>query len=235
LSDPTTPTPRAAGDVPAATVVKAGKLGGDVPRPGGAGRHKRKLSNYLLDKELQLRYVIVVTMLSAIIAGALGTLIYRQEHKASAALEQDLQALTGSDPSLADFQRSVVHDMEAGDRALVFEMVGVGVGLIVILSGYLVVMTHKVAGPLYKVTLYFDKMADGKLGRVTALRKGDMLQDFYVNFREMHEAVRGRMVGDVEAMERAITALRAAAVTGAVAAEVAALEAHVAARKQQLA
>ncbi len=52
-------------EVPAATVVQDGKLGGDTPKSGGGGRpkYKRKLSNYLLDKKLQLRYVLLVTIL----------------------------------------------------------------------------------------------------------------------------------------------------------------------------
>ena len=36
-----------------------------------------------------------------------------------------------------------------------------------------------------------------------------MLQDFYGNFREMHEAVRTRMQSDVITMESAAVALRA--------------------------
>jgi len=48
------------------------------PRP----RYKRKLSNYLLDKKLQLRYVLIVTVLSGVIAGALGFMIYQQRREA---------------------------------------------------------------------------------------------------------------------------------------------------------
>ena len=32
---------------------------------------------------------------------------------------------------------------------------------------------------LFEVSIYFDRMAEGRLGRVTALRRGDMLVDFY--------------------------------------------------------
>ncbi len=89
-------------------------------------------------------------------------------------------------------------------------MVGVGVGLVVILSLYLLIMTHKVAGPLYKVSMYFDRMAVGRLGVVTPLREGDMLQDFYAQFQEMHDAVRARAQRDVGVLEASLTALRTA-------------------------
>src|SRR5436190_2286966 len=87
-------------------------------------------------------------------------------------------------------------------------MVVAGGALVVILSLFLVVMTHKVAGPLYKTSIYFDRMAEGRLGNVTPLRSGDMLQDFYTNFKDMHDVVRARAVADLDAIEKAMTALR---------------------------
>ena len=200
-------------DVPSATVVQDGKLGGDVPKgEGGGGKprtpYKRKLSNYLLDKRLQLRYILLVTILSGVISGSLGYLIYQQRHAASESIERDLAALTQDDKSLKEFQDQVAAGMAAEDRALVYKMVGVGVGLVVILSLYLLIMTHKVAGPLYKVSLYFDKMGEGRLGNVWGLRKGDMLQDFYSSFHEMHDAVRARAQADVDALDGALAKLR---------------------------
>lgn len=227
-------------DVPSATVVQDGKLGGDVPKgDGGGGRprtpYKRKLSNYLLDKKLQLRYVLLVTILSGVISGSLGYLIYQQRHAASSAIEGDLAALTADDKTYKELREVVAADYRAQDRALMYKMIGVGVGLVVILSLYLLIMTHKVAGPLYKVSLYFDKMAEGKLGRVTALRQGDMLQDFYGNFREMHDAVRTRAQGDVITLESAATALRAKAGGDAKLAEALDnLDKHITQRKKNL-
>src|SRR5688572_16902028 len=125
--------------------------------------------------------------------------------------------------------------MAAEDRALVYKMVGVGIGLVVILSLYLLIMTHKVAGPLYKVSGYFDKMAAGRVGQVWGLRKGDMLQDFFANFKEMHDAVRGRLQVDVTNMETAASALRAkAAGNEKLLAALDEMDKHVAQRKQAL-
>ena len=129
------------------------------------------------------------------IAGALGYLIYQQRRAASESIERDLAGADAErrDRRTASRSRSRATS-QSDDRALVYKMVGVGVGLVVILSLYLVIMTHKVAGPLFKVSMYFERMADGRLGNVTPLRQGDMLQDFFANFKEMHEAVRASAI-----------------------------------------
>lgn len=201
-------------EIPPAVVVQGGKVPGDVPpaTPSPAAkksRHHRRLSNYLLDKQMQLRYVVAVTLVSMLIAGTLGYLIYQQEQGASADLVAGLQDLTGDDESLKEYQRDTEADIAARDRRLVLEMIGVGIGLTIILSGYLVIMTHKVAGPLFKIGIYMEQMANGRIGNTTPLRKGDMLVDFYDAFREAHGSVRSRLKGDAEAMAALVKAVGA--------------------------
>ncbi len=202
------------------------------PAPGI--RHKRKLSNYLLDKKLQLRYVLVVTILSGVIAGALGFMIYQQRRAASESIEKDLATLTQKDASQDQFQEQIAHDLQSDDQALVYKMVGVGVGLVIILSLYLILMTHKVAGPLFKVSMYFDRMSNGRLGVVTPLRKGDMLVDFFTSFKDMHDTVRGRAQEDVVTMEAATQALRRADADSKLTEALDALDKHVVDRKAKL-
>ena len=210
--------------------------------PSPHQKHKRKLANYLLDKKLQLRYVLVVTILSGVIAGALGFMIYQQRRAASESIEKDLAALTQKDASQDQFQEQIASDLASDDHALVYKMVGVGLGLVIILSLYLILMTHKVAGPLFKVSMYFERMADGRLGVVTPLRKGDMLVDFFTSFKDMHDAVRARAKDDVATMDKAAETLRAAKNQGDYRGEahdklveaIEALEKHVADRKAKL-
>lgn len=208
------------------------------PRP----QYKRKLSNYLLDKKLQLRYVLIVTILSGVIAGALGFMIYQQRRAASESIEKDLATLTEKDAAGDQFQDQIASDLASEDQALVYKMVGVGVALVIILSLYLVIMTHKVAGPLYKVSIYFERMAEGRLGVVTPLRKGDMLVDFFTSFKDMHDTVRARAQDDAAAMEKAAQTLRDAQnqadyrgeAHGKLTEALEALERHVAERKSKL-
>lgn len=208
-----------------------------LPSPVPRSKHQRKLSNYLLDKNLQLRYILLVTLLSAVISGALGYMIYDQSRLASESIERDLQVLTVGDTSRQEFTSILA----GKDQALIYEMVGLGLGLVVILSAYLVIMTHKVAGPLFKVSTYFEQMAEGRLGVVTPLRRGDMLQDFFGEFKAMHESLRAHAQADVAALEQALTALRDArgeadaAGRGKLDDALTALDQHIAGRKKQLA
>jgi hypothetical protein len=150
-------------------------------------KHNRKLSNYLLDKKLQLRYVIFVTALSAVICGTLGYLIWQQADVATNTIREQL----ADTPEMA---KEVIASLKSKDQNLVLTMAGAGVGLVVVLSLFLVVMTHKVAGPLYKVTLHFERMSKGRLDTVWPLRKGDMLQGFFTKFQTMHSTVKARHV-----------------------------------------
>ena len=195
---------------------------GSAPPNPGPSKHHRKLSNFLIDKKLQLRYVIVVVLISAIIAGVLGYLIYQQERQASAALDAGLEAF-----GLGE----VAQDLAAKDSALVYKMIGVGIGLATILAMFLLIMTHKVAGPLFKVSMYFDRMAVGRLSVVTPLRHGDMLRDFFETFQQMHEAVRERQSADVATMNAAVEAVASHPAMAAAAAE---LARHVATRTKLL-
>jgi hypothetical protein len=191
---------------------------------------KRKLSNYLLDKSLQLRYVALVTVISALISAALGYLIWRQEADASTYVMQAFDSFAED----TELREAISSRLTRDENRLAFTMVGAGIGLVVVLFLYLVVMTHKVAGPLYKVSRYFGQMAEGKLGDIHSLRRGDMLQDFYVTFREAHAAVRARHQEDGEVFRRFLAACDQAQVSASppLAAELAATRMYLERRDQ---
>jgi nitrogen fixation/metabolism regulation signal transduction histidine kinase len=246
-------------------------IGGSPAASTKPPKYKRRLSNYLLDKKLQLRYVLVVTILSGVIAGALGTMIYQQNSDASQSIEQDTQELSEkirkglekqqdevnrqlTAPTIDDRTRQsllkqldtlkqqmdrtsladIPQNQHSEDRALVYKMIVIGLSLVIVLSLYLVVMTHKVAGPLFKVSMYYDRMSDGRLGVVTPLRKGDMLQEFFGEFKEMHEAVRARSTADVDKLEAILGKLRESKGKDALSDELDALEKHIALRRKNL-
>ena len=91
-------------------------------------------------------------------------------------------------------------------------IIGFGVVLVLSISAVGILITHKVAGPLYKISSFFGRVRDNRLGPAPAkLRKGDELQDFYIAFREMHQAVRARVEDDVRVLGSAVSALETGA------------------------
>jgi hypothetical protein len=170
-------------------------------RPG----YKRKVRNYLLDVGLQLRYTATIVVVAVFLTAGLGYKMYQATRDISKVI-----LWTGLvDPTSAQELQS---QFSNSDRVVLWGIIGFGIVLILSISAVGILITHKVAGPLYKITSLFHRVRDNRLGPAPAgLRKGDELQDFYTGFREMHQAVRGRVEDDVRVLGNAVSALEASA------------------------
>jgi hypothetical protein len=104
-----------------------------------------------------------------------------------------------------------IAELERGKRQIVVVLVVSGVLVVIGLVLFGIKMTHRVAGPLYKVTLYLAKLRDGRYDKVYDLRRGDQLREFYEHFREAHAGVVNLERGD---RDRIAAALDAAAADG---------------------
>jgi hypothetical protein len=96
--------------------------------------------------------------------------------------------------------------LEAGRMRILWVLLGTGLLLMVGLGLYGIKMTHKVAGPLFKVTLYLAKMRDGRYDKVWNLRKGDQLIEFYEHFKHAHAGVVTMQKDDIERLKEVIAA-----------------------------
>ena len=166
--------------------------------------YKRKVKNYLLDVGLQLRYTAAIILVAVFLTGFLGYRIIQATQDTSRVI-----LWTGLvDPATANELQSQFAD---SDRKVFFNIIGFGVVLVLSIGGVGILLTHKVAGPLYKISSFFGRIRDNRLGPAPAkLRKGDELQNFYSSFREMHNAIRGRTQEDVRVLESALAALESA-------------------------
>jgi len=109
-------------------------------------------------------------------------------------------------------QVSTIERLYRGEWRIFLVLVVSGLALCFGLAVYGIKMTHKVAGPLHKVGLYFAKMKANKYDTVYNLRKGDQLVDFYAHFKEAHEGMRKIETEDVEMLRDLIAAADAAKV-----------------------
>jgi nitrogen fixation/metabolism regulation signal transduction histidine kinase len=83
-----------------------------------------------------------------------------------------------------------------------------GLALLVVLIGFGGIMvTHRVAGPIYKMKMNLKAVADGHLRVPSPLRKGDELVEFFETYRSMVIALRGRQEDEIRRIEGAIATL----------------------------
>jgi uncharacterized ion transporter superfamily protein YfcC len=173
----------------------------DATAGGTPLRHKRKLRNYLLDAGLQVRYTAFIIAVAIFLTAVLGYRIYEATRDTSKVI-----FMTGLvDPSVTSELQA---QFRANDRIVLFGIVGFGALLVFSIFAAGIWITHKVAGPLFSISVICGRVRDNKLSpSLRQLRKGDELQEFYSSFREMYEALRTRVAGDVQTLGNTIAVL----------------------------
>jgi hypothetical protein len=167
--------------------------------------YKRKVKNYLLDVGLQLRYTATIVVVAAFLTAGLGYKMYQATRDISTVIL--FRGL--ADPVIAEELKAQFAD---SDRVVLWGIIGFGIVLVLSVSAVGILITHKVAGPLYKIASFFGRIRDNRMGATpTSLRKGDELQGFYTSFREMHQAVRGRIEDDVRVLGNALSVIETSA------------------------
>lgn len=159
-------------------------------------KFKRRLRNYMLDRSFQLRYTLVIVATSVVLTGGLGAMLYKQIRETSDVLQTYATVV----PDLRD-------QLGGQDRVTLYVLVGFGLVLMVVLALFGIIFTHKVAGPLHKISGYLDDMRRGRLAPIGTLRQGDQLRGFYEHFREAHAELRERTRREAEAIAQAVSAL----------------------------
>jgi len=119
-------------------------------------------------------------------------------------LEQSQKQLEQNSAALRATSKMIEH------QYLVFAIVIVSALLLLVLGIGLagVVVTHKVAGPVYKMKRLLGELAKGHFRVVARLRKGDELQHFFDAFNAAAEQLSKRQEDEIEQIGSVITLLR---------------------------
>lgn len=171
-----------------------------------ARAYHRSWKNYLLDDRYQLNFTLFMVIITALLVTCLALFIKREVRKATTISISDVQGKVDEGMvSEEDAKRSIAV-LEQRRRLVSYLLVAMDLLLVMGLTIYGIRMTHKVAGPLHKISLYFEKVRGGKFTPVYNLRKGDQLVGFYGQFKEAHEAMRKTQEADVVRLKALIEA-----------------------------
>ena len=160
--------------------------------------YKRRLRNYWILGAYQRRFTAITVLLCVTLLGVLGYYWYREMAVASDIVWANSLA-TMREAEL----RWVEQVLAEQDIHRVLIMAGVGLLLCVIVAGFSVVLTHKVAGPLQVMTRKMQEITEGNLDPPRKLRKGDALVEQYDQFVAMVDTLRSGAELDLDDLAQA--------------------------------
>ena len=148
---------------------------------------KRRIRNLLIDRKFQLRWVIRIIFIITLIVFAMGYFLYRTVADATdQMLAQKLGDMELTEASI----RAFVRQAESDKVMTVYTLMAWLGTLAVFVSAATIVLTHKVAGPVYKMRKVFHSINGGNLNFQEKLRRGDELRDAFDDFDDMLRRLR---------------------------------------------
>lgn len=106
-------------------------------------------------------------------------------------------------------------DIAARQRTLLWTLILVLLGLVVGVGLAGIVVTHKIAGPVYKMSRQIRTVAGGSWALPGPLRKGDELTGFFEEFEGMVRSLREQRDEELELLDAAMAKIEPAAPKGA--------------------
>jgi nitrogen fixation/metabolism regulation signal transduction histidine kinase len=164
----------------------------------GAQPAQRKMRNYLLDKRFQLSWVLRVALATAIIVTVMGYFLYGTVAEAT---DQILAQKMGDLALTQSAFNAFVQQNERDKSVTLWTLVCGLAGIILFLSLLTIIVTHKIAGPVYKMKKLFQTVDGGHLQMWARLRKGDELQDVFKEFDDMIRRLREHRRADVQELK----------------------------------
>lgn len=160
---------------------------------GSAGVHQRRV--YLVDRAFQLKYTLLLVVAGLAVALAFGLWIWQAHLQVS--------ELAAVDPAIRPL-------IEASDRNLLVIFVGIAALMAGALGLVGILVTHRVAGPIFVMGHYMSVLASGRFPRMRTLRHRDELKGFFQNFIDAVGALKQREARHATVLEEAVERMRAA-------------------------
>lgn len=152
--------------------------------------------HFMLDRGFQLKYALVMALAGLAVAVVFGLWLHQAHAQAVALLAPDGET------------RALI---ERSDRLLLAAFAGIALLLAAALGLLGVVITHRVAGPVFVMGHYLTVLSQGRFPRMRTLRRSDELRTFFRVFIEAVEAMKQREARHVAVLEEALTRIRFAA------------------------
>jgi len=147
-------------------------------------------THYVVDRRFQFKYTAFIVAIGAVIALICALFILK-------AWQENTELLAIS--------QAIANEINRRESTKVFWMVGVFVLLEVVgLFFWGVVVTHRIAGPLFIIDRYLGALRSGFYPDMRPLRRSDELRQFFDSFSSTVDLLRERESEDIEAIAAAL-------------------------------
>jgi hypothetical protein len=151
---------------------------------------------YVIDRGFQLKYTLLLVGAGAFVSLLFGGMMYVTHVNAA-------RELVVPD--------SVHQELARIESTLLVLMATVSVLMAAALGLFGILITHRVAGPVYVMSHYITVLARGRYPIMRQLRKSDELREFFQQFQDALDLLRAREAEEARNLEEAFTALQPAA------------------------
>jgi hypothetical protein len=153
---------------------------------------------YIVDRRFQYKYTALLSGLGALMSALFGVLMYL-------AHQETLDDVFGGG--------SIPADVAARSVTLLWLIAGMAVLMAVAFALFGLLITHRVAGPVYVMSQFVSVLARGRYPKMRPLRRHDELKEFFDRFQRAIEALRERELEEAQTLEKALERLAPAATT----------------------
>jgi HAMP domain-containing protein len=169
---------------------------------------KRRLRNYLLVPQFQLKYTAMVVGVTLVVASVLGLLAYKYSTGQTQMLTIHKMEARG-DAIDARFMQDLERYSREADRKVALGILG-GVLLMTLTLGATgILVTHHLVGPVYRLKTWVREVQSGRLRADTGrLRKHDELQDLFEAFQAMVGSLRAAQEREIAQLDGVIEAAK---------------------------
>jgi hypothetical protein len=147
---------------------------------------------YLIDRGFQLKYSVFLGAVGGVVSLLFGGMVYLAH--------QDAFRMVREGTALAA-------ELDQARMTLVWLTLGTAVLMTGSLALFGILLTHRVAGPIYVMNHYLGVISTGRFPKMRPLRKNDELKHFFDGLQSTVEFLRSREVSDAELLEQALAGL----------------------------
>lgn len=197
-----------------------------------AERYQRK--KFFINKRLQIRYMISMLIPMLVLILFIGLVMYYSQNKFITATTKEIgrelkDVVINNNMYIEDettrdkktieelkdrFDRYKTGEVTFSSSGAVYKILFLGLLVVIIELGFLTIfISHKVAGPIYRLAKFAEGLREGDLTTRIYLRKGDELVEVASDFNQTGDFLRDTFKKMMDLNDQALAAARKAGVT----------------------